>query len=121
VINDCSTDATAEIARNCGAEVLTPPSNTGSKAGAQNYALGFVDSEFTMAIDGDTVLADDAIEKIRLAMDDDRVAAACGLVLPRYVNTIWERGRYVEYLLAFSFYKPIQDHYDRPLISSGCF
>jgi cellulose synthase/poly-beta-1,6-N-acetylglucosamine synthase-like glycosyltransferase len=121
VIDDCSTDATADIARACGGEVLTPPANTGSKAGAQNFGLGFVDSEFTMAIDGDTVLAEDAIEKIRVAVEDRSVAAASGMVLPRYVNTIWERGRYVEYLLAFGFYKPIQDHYDRPLISSGCF
>ena len=41
--------------------------------------------------------------------------------MPRYVSTVWERGRYVEYLLAFSFYKPIQDHYGKPLIASGCF
>jgi biofilm PGA synthesis N-glycosyltransferase PgaC len=34
---------------------------------------------------------------------------------------LWERGRYVEYLCAFTFYKPIQDYYSKPLISSGCF
>ena len=34
---------------------------------------------------------------------------------------MWERGRYVEYLLAFSFFKRVQDHYGKPLISSGCF
>ena len=37
------------------------------------------------------------------------------------MQTVWERGRYVEYLLAFSFYKPIQDFYGKPLIASGCF
>ena len=42
-------------------------------------------------------------------------------MLPRHVRTIWERGRYVEYLLAFSFFKRVQDHYGKPLISSGCF
>jgi biofilm PGA synthesis N-glycosyltransferase PgaC len=49
------------------------------------------------------------------------VAAACGFVVPRFVRTVWERGRYIEYLLAFSFYKPIQNHYGKPLIASGCF
>ena len=49
------------------------------------------------------------------------VTAACGFVVPRHVSSVWERGRYVEYLLAFSFYKPIQDHYAKPLIASGCF
>jgi biofilm PGA synthesis N-glycosyltransferase PgaC len=34
---------------------------------------------------------------------------------------LWERGRYIEYLFAFSFFKQIQDYYEKPLISSGCF
>ena len=37
------------------------------------------------------------------------------------MHTLWERGRYVEYLFAFSFFKQIQDYYEKPLISSGCF
>jgi cellulose synthase/poly-beta-1,6-N-acetylglucosamine synthase-like glycosyltransferase len=78
-------------------------------------------SEFTMAIDADTVLAPDAIEKIMQAMEDPKVAAACGFVLPRHVKTVWERGRYIEYLFAFTFFKPIQDFYAKPLVSSGCF
>jgi cellulose synthase/poly-beta-1,6-N-acetylglucosamine synthase-like glycosyltransferase len=121
VIDDFSTDATGEVARACGATVVRPPRNTGSKAGAQNFALSGVETEFTMAIDADTVLAPDAIEKIIRAMDDPAVAAACGLVIPRHVRTLWERGRYVEYLFAFQFYKPIQDYHGWPLISSGCF
>ena len=74
-----------------------------------------------MAIDGDTTLAPDGIEKLMPALDDPSIVAACGFVLPRYVKTLWERGRYVEYLFAFSFFKPIQDYYEKPLISSGCF
>ena len=121
VIDDCSTDGTAEAAREAGATVIQPPKNTGSKAGAQNYALQFVKTEFTMAVDADTFVAPDAIEKVMRALDDPGIAAACGFVLPRHVKTVWERGRYIEYLFAFTFYKPIQDYYERPLISSGCF
>jgi len=121
VIDDFSTDNTGEIARSLGVTVIRPPQNTGSKAGAQNFAMTQVQSEFTMAIDADTVLAPDAIELIMKAMEDPKVAAACGFVLPRFVKTIWERGRYIEYLYAFTFYKPIQDFYAKPLISSGCF
>jgi poly-beta-1,6-N-acetyl-D-glucosamine synthase len=80
-----------------------------------------VTTEYAMAIDADTTLADDAIELLREAFDDPNVAAACGFVLPRHVNTIWERGRFVEYLFAFSFYKQVQDFYGKPTISSGCF
>lgn len=121
VIDDCSTDATADVAAALGVRVLRPPANTGTKAGAQNLALAGVTTPFTMAIDADTILASDAVERILPAMADPRVAAACGFVLPRHVRTLWERGRYTEYLYSFSFPKQVQDFYGKPLISSGCF
>ena len=121
VIDDFSSDNTGELARQCGVTVLRPPTNTGSKAGAQNFALKQVTTPYVMAIDADTTLAPDAIEKLMPALDDPKMAAACGFVLPRHVKTVWERGRYIEYVFAFTFYKPIQDYYGKPLISSGCF
>lgn len=121
VVDDGSTDDTAAIATRCGVRVLTPPRGTGSKAGAQNFALERIRTEFTMAIDADTTLAPDAIEKLLAAFGEDDVAAACGFVIPRHVRSVWERGRYIEYLFAFTFYKQVQDFYDKPLIASGCF
>lgn len=121
VIDDCSTDATAEVAEALGVRVLRPPQNTGSKAGAQSFALEQVKTEMVMAIDADTTLDPEAIERLLPAFEDREVTAACGSVLPRFVRTLWERGRYVEYLLAFGFFKRVQDHYGKPLISSGCF
>jgi biofilm PGA synthesis N-glycosyltransferase PgaC len=121
VVDDGSTDDTAAVARALGVRVLTPPANTGSKAGAQNFALAHVRTAFTMAIDADTSLAPDAVERLLPALADERVAAACGFVIPRHVRTVWERGRYVEYLFAFTFYKQVQDYWGRPLIASGCF
>jgi biofilm PGA synthesis N-glycosyltransferase PgaC len=121
VIDDASTDDTAEIARQLGVTVVQPAVNTGSKAGAQNYGLNFVETPFVMAVDADTTLAPDAIERLAAAFIDPNTAAACGFVVPREVHTLWERGRYVEYLFAFTFYKQVQDFYRRPLISSGCF
>lgn len=122
VVDDQSSDSTGVVALAAGAEVMCPPTNTGSKAGAQNLALEMVTTPYCMAIDGDTTLAPDAIERLlRPLQDDPAVAAACGFVVPRHVSTIWERGRYVEYLLSFTFYKPTQDYYGNPLISSGCF
>ncbi|HVL64603.1 MAG TPA: glycosyltransferase [Actinomycetota bacterium] len=121
VVDDCSDDDTGEVARRCGATVLRPLRNTGSKAGAQNVALPLVETQFTIAIDADTTLAPDAIEKVLAAFDRENVAAACGFVLPQRVRSLWERGRYLEYMFAFSFAKPVQDFYGKPLISSGCF
>lgn len=121
VVDDCSTDGTGDAARGLGVTVLRPPSNTGSKAGAQTFALPHVRTTLAMAIDADTTLASDAIERLLPALEDDGVAAACGFVLPRRVGSVWERGRYIEYLFAFTFYKQVQDYYGKPLISSGCF
>jgi poly-beta-1,6-N-acetyl-D-glucosamine synthase len=121
VIDDFSSDGTGDLARSCGVQVIRPPANTGSKAGAQNFALSLVHTPLIMAIDADTTLAPDAIEKLLPALDDAKVVAACGYVIPRHVKTVWERGRYIEYLFSFTFYKQIQDIYDKPLIASGCF
>jgi len=121
VVDDGSSDDTGARARALGVTVLRPDANTGSKAGAQNAALARVKSEFTLAVDADTVLEDDAIERLLAAADSENVASACGFVVPRHVRTTWERGRYVEYLFGFGFYKRTQDFYRRPLISSGCF
>ncbi|MBB6625732.1 glycosyltransferase [Nocardioides sp. KIGAM211] len=122
VVDDGSTDGTGDLAREAGAEVLTPPANTGSKAGAQNFALAQVDTPYVMAIDADTTLAPDALERLMVPLvADEQVAATCGFVVPRHVGSIWERGRYVEYLLSFTFYKPTQDYYGKPMIASGCF
>lgn len=121
VVDDCSTDGTGDVARALGVTVVCPPTNTGSKAGAQSFGLRYVRTPLTVAVDADTVLAPDALERLLPAFDRPRVAAACGLVLPRRVRSIWERGRYVEYLFAFTYYKQVQEYYGKPLISSGCF
>lgn len=121
VVDDCSIDNTGELARGCGVTVLRRPVNTGSKADAQNFALAYIHTPYVMVIDADTTLAPDAIEKLHIAMDDPKIAAACGFVLPRHVKTIWERGRYIEYIFVFTLYKAIQDYYEKPMIASGCF
>ena len=121
VVDDCSTDATGDVAHDLGVTVVRPPKNTGSKAGAQTYALSFVDTEFASRSMPTPYLPPMRYRSLFEAVRNSDVAAASGYVLPRYVKSVWERGRYIEYLFAFSFFKPIQDHFERPLISSGCF
>ena len=121
LVDDGSTDGTGDVGRRAGITVIRPPQNTGSKAGAQTFALPQVKTEVVMAVDADTTLEPTAVEKLLQCFAHAEVGAACGFVLPRRIETVWERGRYVEYLFAFTFYKQIQDYYRRPLISSGCF
>lgn len=121
LVDDGSTDGTGEVGRRAGVTVIRPPRNTGSKAGAQSFALPWVRTELVMAIDADTTLDPSAVERLMKCFTRPDVGAACGFVLPRRTRTLWERGRFIEYLFAFTFYKQIQDYYHRPLISSGCF
>ena len=121
VIDDCSTDATGEVARSLGATVVRTPRNRGCKAHALNHGLGFVDSRFIVAIDADTALDRHGLERLMGAFLDPTVAGSCGFAVPRRVSTLWERGRYIEYLFGFGFFKAIQDFYERPLLASGCF
>jgi poly-beta-1,6-N-acetyl-D-glucosamine synthase len=121
VIDDYSSDQTGKIAQNLGATVLRPPNNQGSKAKAQNYALPYVDTDYTVAIDADTSLEVTALEEMVRVMEDSKIVAACSFVIPGKIGTIWERGRFIEYMFAFTFYKEVQEWYGKPLICSGCF
>ncbi len=122
VVDDGSTDDTGRLAREAGATVVRPPNNTGSKAGAQTFALSLIETPLAMVLDADSTLSPDAVAELRDAFrDDEDLVAACSFVVPRSRRTIWERGRYIEYLYAFGHGKQIQDIYGRPLISSGCF
>jgi biofilm PGA synthesis N-glycosyltransferase PgaC len=121
VVDDFSSDATGKIAGDLGVKVLRPPENQGSKAKAQNYALPHVKTDLTVAVDADTVLAPDALEKLAKSFGEADATGACGFVIPQKISTIWERGRLIEYIFVFSFYKPVQDWYEKPLICSGCF
>lgn len=121
VVDDGSNDGTGQIAAAWGVEVVRPASNTGFKAGALNLGLRHVDTEWLVTIDADTILAPDALREIVSAAEKEDVAAACGLVLPQRIHTLWERARFIEYLLAFGVLKPVQDWYHGPMVASGCF
>ena len=56
VVDDGSDDGTGELARAAGATVIRPPRGTGSKAGAQSYALDIVETPLTMVLDADSTL-----------------------------------------------------------------
>lgn len=120
VVDDASRDRTGEVARGYDVQVLRPPANLGSKAKAQNFALPYCTTELVLAVDADTVLAPDYIERIVPAFDDPRVVVAAGNVQTRFTRTVWERGRSVEYLFGFHWHRPIQQAANSPMVCSGC-
>src|SRR5215831_15135266 len=93
LVDDGSTDGTGDVGRRAGITVVRPPCNTGSKAGAQTFALPQVKTDLVMAIDADTTLEPTAVERLVQCFAAGDVGAACGFVLPRRIKTIWERGR----------------------------
>ncbi|HEX9030923.1 MAG TPA: glycosyltransferase family 2 protein [Streptosporangiaceae bacterium] len=120
VVDDCSTDRTGDIARRYGVEVLRPSRNLGSKAKAQNYALPSCDTELVLPVDADTALADDYIERIVVPFRDPAVVVAAGNVQTKITKSMTERGRSIEYLFGFHFYRPIQNLANSPVVCSGC-
>jgi N-acetylglucosaminyltransferase len=120
VVDDGSTDRTGQVAASYGATVLRPPHNLGSKAKAQNHALPHCATDLVLAVDADTVLAPDYIEKIKPVFDDPDVVVAAGNVQTRFTRTAWERGRSIEYLFGFHWHRPIQNSANSPVVCSGC-
>jgi biofilm PGA synthesis N-glycosyltransferase PgaC len=122
VVDDFSSDKTGDVAKSYGATVLRTPKNSGNKANAQSFALPFIKSKYVVSIDADTILTAESLEKMFAFMEfHPDVSACCNFVLPQKIETIWERGRFLEYMFVFSFSKRIQQRYGRPLTISGCF
>src|SRR5688500_16172500 len=121
VVDDCSTDTTPAVARALAVTVVRPPEHTGAKAGAQNFALQFVETKYVMTVDADTVPKRDAVARMRMAFGDPTVVAAFGSLFPRRARSLWERGRYVESLLASTFHEQTRDFYGAPAAAAGTF
>ena len=123
VVDDSSSDRTSEIAKSFEeVTVVKTPKNSGSKGHALNYGLHYVKSKFTIAMDADITLEENAVKKMIEYMEaHPDICATCTFVLPKNIKTIWDHTRFVEYIFALSFYKSVQQMYDSIIICSGCF
>jgi peptidoglycan-N-acetylglucosamine deacetylase len=109
VIDDGSSDATADVAREAYAAeiaaghvtVLEKPN--GGKAAALNFALNFVEEEFYVGIDADTVIAADAISKLIPHFEDARIGAVAGNAKVGNRVNLWTRWQALEYITSQNF------------------
>ena len=121
VIDDCSTDRTAEIANGyASVEVIRTPQNKGSKARALNHVVPQCVTDLVMVLDADTFLAPDYVEQLLPAFRDPKVTLAAGCVLSKNIRTPAERGRSIELLFSNHFYRPIQNMAGAPMVIPGC-
>ncbi|MBR9679594.1 MAG: glycosyltransferase family 2 protein [Candidatus Altiarchaeota archaeon] len=72
VIDDESSDRTAELAKKAGARVISPKRS--GKAGALNQGLKIAKGEIIAVVDADTLVAKDALENAVKYMTDDIAA-----------------------------------------------
>lgn len=80
---------------------MQPERGTGSKAGAQTFSLSYVLTPLTVVLDADSTLTPTSVSDLREVLErDPTVTAACSFVAPRNRRSIWEWGRYIEYLYA---------------------
>ncbi|HUR78973.1 MAG TPA: glycosyltransferase [Acidimicrobiales bacterium] len=118
VVDDCSSDRTAEIAAHQGATVLRTPVNR-FKAGAQNYALEQVRTDAVVTLDADTILHPEAIEHLMADLEAG-FDATNGAVLPQSQRGIWTRARMIEYAMSIRLHKRAQRQLGTILVLSGC-
>ncbi len=121
VVDDCSTDRTYEVAASQGVKVVKTVKNQGTKAMAQNYVIDMVETDLMVTIDADTTLHKDAIKNTLPYFNDELTASVCGFVIPQKIRTLWERGRFIEYMFGLSVFKSAQMNAGAVLVSSGCF
>lgn len=106
VVNDGSTDKTAEIVREMMKKYkklkLINKKNTG-KADSLNYALKRVKGELVVVIDSDSYVLKDAIRKMTGYFDDPKVGCVTGRILVANRETLLERIQALEYaMIAFT-------------------
>ncbi len=109
VIDDGSTDRTAEVAREAYAaeiregrvQVLVKPN--GGKAAALNYGLEHIEEEIYVGIDADTVIAMDAISKLIPHFEDPGIGAVAGNAKVGNRVNLWTRWQALEYITSQNF------------------
>lgn len=103
VIDDGSSDRTSDVVRERYGDdprvrVIAKPN--GGKSAALNFGIDLCKADIIVAIDGDTMLAPDAIELLLARFEDSRVGAVAGnVVVGNEINLI-TRFQSLEYLCA---------------------
>ena len=77
VVDDCSPDDTADVARGLGARVITTPQNGGPGV-ARNLAARETDADIIWLVDSDVIAWPQGAAKIRAAFADPQVKAVFG-------------------------------------------
>lgn len=122
VVNDGSTDATAQILKEFGKkiEVITLLTATGNKSRAQEIAIPYIKGDLMVATDGDTILDPNFInlvEKDFLA--DPELMVVAGYVQSTKHNVLTAL-REIDYTIGQDILKLAQSYLNFVLVIPGC-
>lgn len=101
VIDDGSTDGTSDAVRtefSADSRVVLLRKKNGGKAAALNYGIEHTQADVIVAIDGDTILLPDAIERLVVHFSDPTVGAVAGNVSVGNQNNLLTRFQALEYV-----------------------
>lgn len=122
VVNDGSTDRSAEILESFGnkIEVLTIPVATGNKSYAQERGLARITGDIFIATDGDTILEPKFVETAeRTFLEQSDITAVCGYVKSLKYNWL-TACREIEYVIGQNLFKVAQGYLDAIFVIPGC-
>jgi poly-beta-1,6-N-acetyl-D-glucosamine synthase len=106
VINDGSTDRTAEIAKKFkGVRVVSRKPNSGQKAVAMNFGMKYVNTELVACMDADSFATRDYLKKVTSYFNDREIGAVSSAVKVNKVTTLVSKVQWVEYLMSVVFRK----------------
>lgn len=124
IVDDRSTDRTAEIARARGVNVYTVPVN-GGKAKAQIAAIGHYNLlsryDWLVFLDGDTLIDKDFLREMTKAVyNDPTVGLYLGQVKTIPNNHIYSASRAFDYTYGQEIAKKAQDNFNVVIVAPGC-
>jgi cellulose synthase/poly-beta-1,6-N-acetylglucosamine synthase-like glycosyltransferase len=121
VVDDCSTDKSAEILESFGDKitVIKTPKRMGNKSYAQEYAMNFISCDILVMTDGDTVLDKDFIKYIKKSFEDENIHAVAGYI--ESLKNNWITGcREIDYIIGQDIHKKAQYHIESLMVIPGC-
>jgi len=122
VVNDSSTDDTANILRSFGKTitVLKTPQNGGNKSYAQEFGMKFVTGDVVVMTDADTIIAPDFVERVEsIFVNNAEVHAVAGYIKSMKHNWI-TACRELDYIVGQDLHKSAQAKINSILVIPGC-
>jgi cellulose synthase/poly-beta-1,6-N-acetylglucosamine synthase-like glycosyltransferase len=105
VVDDGSTDRTAEIAKEFKEVRVIKKKNEGSKASAMNFGMKYVDTELVACMDADSFATRDYLKKVTSYFVDEKIGAVTASVKTNNLKTLLGKIQWVEYLMSVVFRK----------------